>query len=109
MLHKITMKHWGMEIEMVNTQFYCWKILLCVHRRWSSFGKFHFHKIKDETFYIVRGQLELNVENTTYILNPKDMIRVKPFHPHKFRSVAHSCVFYEISTHHSDEDSIRTL
>ena len=107
MLHKLTMKDWGMEIEMVNTPLYCWKILICVHRRWSSKGKFHYHKIKDETFYIVRGQLELDIQGKVYLLNPKSTFRVKPFRPHRFRSVANSCVFYEISTQHLDSDSIR--
>lgn len=107
MLRNITMKDWGMEIEMVNTSLYCWKILICVHRRWSSNGLFHYHRIKDETFYVVKGQLELDIEGENNILFPKETIRVKPFHPHRFRSVANSCVFYEISTQHQDSDSIR--
>ena len=113
MTYPITKKSWGMEIEIINNEFYCYKVLVCVHHRWSSKGKYHYHKIKDETFFIVKGKLEVDIYNQlihktiSHILLPQEIIRIKPNVRHRFRSIGNSCTFYEISTHHSDNDSIR--
>jgi mannose-6-phosphate isomerase-like protein (cupin superfamily) len=114
------MKSWGMEIEFINTPLYCYKMLVCVHGRWSSKGQFHYHVVKDETFFVVRGKLELETRDTfraehflfetvknVSILHPQDTFRVFPTMHHRFRSVGKSCIFYEISTRHVDIDSIR--
>jgi mannose-6-phosphate isomerase-like protein (cupin superfamily) len=106
-MKKIVMKPWGMEIWIVNTDLYCYKMMLCVHHKWSSGGKYHYHPIKDETFIIVRGKLILDIDEKINIVYPKQIIRVKPNIPHRFRSFGNSCVFYEVSTHHSENDSIR--
>jgi N-acetylneuraminate synthase len=82
-------------------------MITCVHRRWSSGGKYHYHKIKDETFFVVKGVLELDINESVYNVYPQETIHVKPFDLHRFRSENNSCVFYEISTHHQEDDSIR--
>jgi mannose-6-phosphate isomerase-like protein (cupin superfamily) len=106
-MRPIVMKPWGMEIWLINTNLYCYKMIICVHHKWSSNGMFHYHKVKDETFYVTKGKLELDIEDITHILNPQNIIRVKPFIRHRFRSVSNSCIFYEVSTHHDEKDSIR--
>lgn len=104
----ITMKSWGFEIEFINTRLYCYKLLVCVHGRWSSKGNYHYHLLKDETFMIIKGKLELAiVGHDDVILSPRQTYRVFPTVLHKFRSVGKSCMFYEISTQHKDDDSIR--
>jgi len=120
MPYPVTMKSWGMEIQFINTPLYCYKMLVCVHNRWSSKGKFHYHVIKDETFFVVKGKLELEIRDhfnadhfmletfvSNIILSPQETYRVFPTMRHRFRSVGKSCIFYEISTRHDDIDSIR--
>lgn len=106
-MNQIVMKPWGMEIWFINTDLYCYKMILCVHQRWSSGGKYHYHPIKDETFFIKNGILQLDVNEIKYNVHPQETIRVKPYNRHRFRSFTNSCVFYEVSTHHDEEDSIR--
>lgn len=107
---KIVTKTWGQEIEMCNNELYCGKILKCTDR-WSSEGKFHYHKIKDETFYILYGRLVLNIKESDHIITekemlPNDSIRIKPGTKHRFKGDP-TCTFVEISTPHSNEDSYR--
>jgi len=120
-MYPITMKSWGMEIQFINTPLYCYKMLVCVHNRWSSKGRFHYHIIKDETFFVVKGKLELEVIINcaadqinpidsfvhNIIVSAQETYRVFPNIQHRFRSVGRSCIFYEISTRHDDSDSIR--
>ena len=35
--NRFVKKPWGIEIWMVNTEFYCWKIITCVHEKLSSY------------------------------------------------------------------------
>ncbi len=105
--NRFVKKPWGIEIWMVNTEFYCWKIITCVHEKWSSYGRYHWHEKKDETFYVVSGILLLDIEEHMSFYWPGEKIRVKPYQKHRFRSANQACTFYEISTHHDEEDSIR--
>lgn len=107
MSYPLVMKPWGMEIWFINTDLYCWKMIVCVHRKWSSGGRYHYHPIKDETFFVKSGVLELDINGNVYNVYPQETIRVKPMNRHRFRSENNSCVFYEVSTHHSENDSIR--
>jgi len=106
-MYPIIMKPWGMEIWFINTDLYCWKMITCVHRRWSSNGKYHYHRSKDETFFVIKGVLEIDIDGDIYNIYPQETIRVKPFYNHRFRSENNSCIFYEVSTHHDEKDSIR--
>jgi len=103
----ITMKPWGMEIEFINTPLYCYKMIVCVHGKWSSKGRFHYHVLKDETFLVKSGKLLLDTLDREYTLIPRQTIRVFPLVRHRFRSISRGCIFYEISTHHEEIDSIR--
>ena len=107
MLYPIVMKPWGMEIWFINTELYCYKMITCVHRRWSSGGKYHYHPIKDETFFVKNGILEIDINEIPCKVYPQGTVRVNPYSRHRFRSVGNSCTFYEISTQHLEEDSIR--
>ena len=126
-------KKWGYEIWFVNTDLYCGKKLF-VRNIWSSDGKFHYHKIKDETFYVIKGILELDyydynkeIEWRQSVINSpvsrltNDEIknklvkkiflqegmsfRIKPYTCHRFRGYKSDCTFIEVSTHHEDSDS----
>ena len=104
---KIVEKLWGWERWIENNELYCLKELVCTGGIWTSKGKYHYHPIKDETFYIVEGQLELDIEGTASIFSKGDVIRIKPNTKHRFRSRGAHCKFMEVSTTHCDTDSIR--
>lgn len=114
MYKKIIEKSWGREIIIVNSKYrdYCGKILECENDIWSSGGKFHKHKVKDETFYVIDGYLELDLieketgEIVKKILAPTDSIRLAPNTWHRFKSRTF-CQFAEFSTYDSVDDSYR--
>ena len=105
---KVVKKTWGEEQWLVNNELYCAKFLICKQNRWSSNGKYHYHKNKDETFYILNGQLLLDVEGTEYILKQGDWYRIKPNTRHRFMAMSKLARLLETSTHHDDKDSYRT-
>jgi mannose-6-phosphate isomerase-like protein (cupin superfamily) len=104
---KIVEKDWGHEIWFANHGGYCGKEIVCLHRKWSSGGKYHYHPIKDETFWIIEGTLLLDVEGKEVVLTYPSYYRIKPGVKHRFRSAGAYCRFIEVSTTHRDDDSIR--
>lgn len=105
-------KDWGFEEIIVNTDKYCLKRITCRDKRWSSKGKYHYHPVKDETFYVIDGTLEMDVEQpdgafANFYLFTGKTYRVPPTMKHKFRSVGDKCVFYEVSTHDDPKDTVR--
>jgi mannose-6-phosphate isomerase-like protein (cupin superfamily) len=112
-LPQIHLKSWGKEEWFENNEKYCGKVLTVNAGEWSSSGNFHYHKIKDETFYIVSGELVLDVEVDgsikRLILISGSSYRVKPGVKHRFTATntCLDCKFIEVSTTHSDDDSYR--
>lgn len=117
LLPKFVKKSWGWELWFQNVDEdpinYCGKLLYVEFEKWSSHFKFHFHKKKDETFFILEGRLHLdyiksNGDPATAVLNPNQTFRVKPGMKHRFTSASETgCKFIEVSTFHDDEDSYR--
>lgn len=131
MLPKFVKKTWGLEYwfsnvdeikelpldeSMVTKQeklSYCGKLLYVEHNKWSSNFKFHYHKIKDESFMVLEGYLQIDYvvnenEIKSILLNPLQTFRIKPGTKHRFTSVTEfGCKFIEVSTFHSDDDSYR--
>ncbi len=111
--HKFVSKSWGYEEWFENNDMYCGKLLTVVKHQWSSKGKYHYHKIKDETFYVIEGTLLLHIfDDNEKIpipvkLNKGDSYRIKPNVFHRFTSATNECKFIEVSTTHSDDDSYR--
>lgn len=98
-------KVWGKEIWIVNCKEYCSKLLYLDKGAESST---HYHKAKQETFYVLEGQISLLVEDKFHILvaMKSEPVTIMPREIHKFRGVLDS-VILEISTHHDDEDVVR--
>lgn len=110
---KVVPKSWGHEHWIENNDLYCLKLLSCQDKIWSSSGKFHYHRVKDETFYVIEGLLELEYVQddgiiVSILMREGDSIRIKPNTKHRFRSTTPRCRFIEASTQHFDEDSVRT-
>ena len=100
---KIVDKVWGDEFWLVNTELYCFKILSLKQGYRCSY---HYHKIKDETFFIMSGKIKLKVNNKIKILNAGDSIRIFPNTKHSFEGIEESKII-EVSIHHEDNDSYK--
>lgn len=124
-MNNVVAKGWGHELWIVNTERYCGKQLTVLPRKWCSI---HYHKIKDETFYVLDGTLMLEYAGSNIVdrliqtpgmwnmfanrieLQKGDSFRISPGQPHRFTSnTNHPCTFIEFSTHHSDDDSHRIV
>lgn len=100
---KMVPKIWGHELWLVNHDKYCGKIL---YFRAGKSGSLHFHKIKNETFYLKSGIVTVEVDNHTYQLSPGELIDIPSWAAHRVTAVADSEIF-EFSTHHDDTDTYR--
>ena len=100
---KIVPKKWGEEEWLVNNEKYCGKRMLI---RGGFYSSYHKHKIKEETFYVLNGKLEIIKEKTYYVVKSGETFHVKPEEYHSFRALEDT-IFFEFSTHHSDEDNYR--
>ncbi len=106
-------KTWGYEWWIINTIQYCGKELFIKRGKWSSEGRYHYHKLKDETFYVVKGKLMLDYVDRnnrfhSVVLKSGEAFRIKPKIKHRFSTNTFGgCKFMEFSTKHSDEDSYR--
>ena len=113
-------KGWGYESWIVNNDLYCGKLLFFKKGKQCSW---HYHVIKDETFYVQSGMLKVwySVDNSIpyeghkytdeeriVILHPGDCFHVKPGIRHKMMGILDTEMF-EFSTKHVEEDSIRIV
>lgn len=96
-------KVWGSEVWITNNSLYCGKILNFKKGHQSSL---HFHKIKDETFYLLSGKIDFQLKNKIIPLSCGDTIRIKPGVVHRFFAKKDSQII-EVSTKHKNSDSIR--
>ena len=96
-------KSWGKEVWMVNTDLYCGKKLFLKKGAKCSL---HFHKIKDETFYIDLGQVLMQIGEKEIVMYIGDVMQIRPGTKHRFTGLEDS-VIIEISTHHENSDSYR--
>jgi cytidyltransferase-like protein len=98
-------KSWGHEKWLVNNDLYCGKIL---HINKGHCSSYHFHKLKDETFYILKGHILLELQDSNKPMHEGDTIRLSPHTMHRLIAMEDSDVL-EISTQHFDEDSYRVI
>ena len=102
-------KGWGNEIWIINNDKYCGKLLK--FNKGAMFSD-HYHIIKDETWYVLEGKLELryyNLANADKIvaeLGPGNVVHIPPNTPHQLIANEAS-VIIEVSTPHDEADSYR--
>jgi mannose-6-phosphate isomerase-like protein (cupin superfamily) len=102
-------KVWGKEQIIVNNDFYCGKIL---HLRKGFQCSLHYHVFKDETFYILSGEVlmftcrENDDKGVIRHMYPGDSIHIPYFMSHRFTGLVDSRII-EFSTTHDDHDSFR--
>jgi N-acetylneuraminate synthase len=56
----------------------------------------HHHRIKHETFFIVKGKVEMELSGRTHILNTGDRLIVDQFSKHKFTALADNISTYRL-------------
>ena len=95
-------KVWGKELWIVNRDYCGKKLILNKGYRCSM----HYHKNKDETFYILSGNVLLEIGMEKNIMLAGDTILIKPGQKHRFTGLEDSEII-EFSTHHEDSDSYR--
>ena len=66
----------------------------------------HYHKVKDETFYILSGRVRMIVDGVIKVMYPGDIVHLSPMAKHRFIGLEDSEII-EISTYHEDDDSYR--
>jgi len=105
-------KGWGFEKWIVNNEEYCGKLLYFAKGKKCSY---HYHKLKDETFYVQSGKLivryadhdNLEIADET-ILNPGDKFHIYRGLRHQMEALEDTELF-EFSTQHFEEDSYRVI
>ena len=109
---KFVPKGWGYEKWIVNKSEYCGKILFFAKGKKCSW---HYHKLKDEVFYINSGKLlvsysyEDDLSNATeVILEEGDNFHVEVGMRHQMTELEDTQMF-EFSTQHFDSDSYRVI
>jgi|TARA_R100001463_G_C3516686_1_gene220451 quercetin dioxygenase-like cupin family protein len=109
---KFVPKGWGFEKWIVNNDEYCGKLLFFNEGKKCSW---HYHKIKDETFYLQSGQMYLTYgdsddinEAKTIILRAGDKFHIYRGLRHQMKAITDTELF-EFSTQHFEDDSYRVI
>ena len=100
--YKEVKKEWGKETWLVNRDYCGKRLILNKSYRCSM----HFHKNKDETFYVLKGKVLMEIGNKKCIMLPGNSILIEPNTKHRFTGLENSEII-EFSTHHEDSDSYR--
>ena len=107
-------KGWGYEDLLFNKDEYCGKLLFIKKNKKFSW---HYHKLKDETFYIHTGKVQItygfedNIRSSRIdraVLEPGDTFYVPVGMRHQVKGLLDTQMF-EFSTMHFDEDSYRII
>jgi mannose-6-phosphate isomerase-like protein (cupin superfamily) len=106
-------KGWGYEIIWATNDKYAGKIL--VFEKEGAKFSMHFHKDKDETWFVNAGQFKLiycDTTTATYIekiLNEGDTWHNPPMMPHQLIAIKPNSMIFEVSTPDSVEDNYRII
>jgi len=105
-------KGWGFEKWIVNCDQYCGKLLYFVKDKRCSW---HYHKIKDEVFYIQSGKILVKYSDEDNIKNAKEKTLERGDNFHVYTGLRHQMIaledteLFEFSTQHFDSDSYRIV
>ena len=90
----------AMIIDVINRE-YCKKLLIQVP---GQVHPMHYHKVKEETFQVLHGDLIIEYGNETKVLNPGDKLVIERGVPHSF-TTKNGVIVEEVSTTHVKDDS----
>jgi mannose-6-phosphate isomerase-like protein (cupin superfamily) len=110
-LNGVVEKGWGRELIWATNDKYCGKFLY--FNKDSKFSM-HFHKEKDETWYVLDGKFIVKYINTTNAqIEEKELVvgdvwRNSPLLPHQLICIEDGTII-EVSTPDSVEDNYRVM
>ena len=102
--------HYGIErfgevgcvlIDCINRE-YCKKLLVQLPKQSHPH---HFHKLKEETFQVLHGEMFLEIDGRVRQMYPGDIQTVMPGTWHRFWTET-GCIVEEVSTTHFQNDSV---
>lgn len=88
-------------IDCVNRD-YCKKLIIQLPRQKHPY---HHHVRKEETFLVLHGDAEIEINGDRKQYKPGDMVTIHPTEWHKFQTL-NGVIFEEVSTTHYNNDSI---
>lgn len=88
-------------IDCINRD-YCKKYIIQLPRQKHPY---HHHIKKEETFLVLSGEAEIEINGYRKSYQPGEMVVVKPGEWHKFQTL-HGVILEEISTTHHNDDSV---
>lgn len=105
----VSPKVWGHEEWIINNEKYCGKKLVFKAGYCCSL---HYHKLKEETFYILSGKVLIDLEEngikSQRIMTPGDVQHIAIGIIHRITALIDSQVM-EFSTFHREDDSYRII
>jgi mannose-6-phosphate isomerase-like protein (cupin superfamily) len=110
-LSGIVEKGWGKEIIFATGDLYCGKLMIFDNEN-SKFSM-HFHKEKDESWYVLKGSFIIRwidtktAEIREEILKESDTWHNPPHLPHQLIAMTAGSTIIEVSTADSVEDNFR--
>ena len=110
-LNGVVQKGWGYELIWATNDKYCGKIM--VFEKAGTKFSMHFHKEKDETWFVNSGQFKVRyIDTKDAMLYEKDLIEGDVWHnpplqPHQLEALEDSSSITEVSTPDSVEDNYR--
>ena len=105
-------KGWGFERWIVNCEQYCGKLLFFEKGKRCSW---HFHKIKDEVFYLQSGKMIVKYSDDDDLENAEELVLNAGDNFHIYTGLRHQMIaledseLFEFSTQHFDSDSHRII
>ncbi len=109
-LHVVN-KGWGREVIFASTECYAGKLLEFQQK--GSKMSLHFHKVKDETWYVLKGHFDLTIldfktsKSVTKILAEGESLHIPPMMPHRLECRSDGGTILEVSIHDDPEDNYR--
>jgi quercetin dioxygenase-like cupin family protein len=104
-------KGWGYELIWATNEKYCGKIM--VFEKAGNKFSMHFHKEKDESWFVNSGKFKLRYIDTATAqlfekeLKEGDVWRNPPLLPHQLEALTDGASITEVSTPDSVEDNFR--
>jgi len=112
-LHGKVDKGWGYEIIWATNDKYCGKIM--VFERAGAKFSMHFHRDKEETWFVNAGRFKLTWCNTLtaqyheQVLEEGMVWHNPPLQPHQLEALVDHSTIFEVSTPDSIEDNYRII
>ena len=96
-------KPWGREVIFAENERYAGKVL---HLSAGHALSLQYHERKDETLYVLEGEVQLEVEENGEMrnrtLSPGEAYRIRPGVKHRMRA-ERPCVVFEVSSPELDD------